>query len=402
MNESASDIELIDPGEDGHSEVSVGPETNAPSTLVLVVGLVVVAALLWFLTRSNTPEEPGPDQAIIEEGVGDTPATTLIVPTSGVRPTTPTTLIPGVAVLGEPTGLWLFYGGDDRLQRVDLDDGEVSRYGLRAHPLASVQGELIVSTAAVKVIGWVSLEDPSEQAEGWKDGRIALPADGVHIQFLDEAEGVWTRLELPSGRIVETQTAFAPVPLAFRLPGRPAMLAPGPDLVSTANGIYASINPPDGGEAEYTRVRASGQILIHDPSKALVQDCGADLLDCSSAWFSRTDWSQLSLPTPDQTIGFAEILGDGTWLHTIDISGAHQLLLLEPSPEMDLEESFGIEVAIESLSISPDGRWLAVKQPDMDLIELIDLTTGITEKRFSGFSAGSSGTLLFVSKPTGP
>jgi hypothetical protein len=383
-------FELIDaPVSSADKGTTTRIETNR-STVITLAGLIGVAVLVWALTRP-TSDEVGPDQALIEQGVGDTPATSLIVPTTVPGSTAPTTLVPDIALTKQPTGLWLFYGGDDSLQRVDLDTGNLDVYGLRAHPLMAVAGELVVAHAGSNTLGWVGLDNPGEQAEGWKNAWLAVDVTSPDRAWL-LANDEWVLHDLAANTLLERVPVAAAPPLGGGPVGRPALMIPGPEVISTPNGVYQLET------GAYRRVLDGGQVLLFDSDRALVQRCGEVLIDCTVVWRSRSGWSSQDLPTPVGPVAFAEVLGSGRWLHTIDPAGQHRLLALDDGEGLARGESFQVEVEVESLSVSSDARWLAVKRRDAGVIELIDLSTGLVESRFEGFEVGQGGTLLLVSQ----
>lgn len=380
-------IELIEDDAPSPSETAAspnGPSWRGPLSLALLAGLAVLA---WSLTRP--PTEPGPDQVVIEEGVGDTPATTLIVPTSQPLVNPPTTQLPAVQIVGEPTGLWLFFGGDANLQRLDVDTGVVDLFGLRAHPLLAVGNELVVGHNATNSVGWVSLSDPGEQPNGWKDARVARGVLPGHMWTFERA--TWTQFDLADNKVIEQIQASAPVPLGAGGEGRPALLIPGPRLISTGNGVFEATD-----DGDHIKV-ADGRLLTFDDSKALVEQCPASLSECRPVWLDRERWQPLDLAVPESGVAFAEILGGGRYLHTVDIAGErHQLLFLEPGQAQEVGAGFRLSTDVGSLTISADGRWMALGPDDSGLVQLLDMNTGDVAASWPGFDAEFTGTLLLV------
>lgn len=382
-------IELIDDEGPSGSEAGVSSVDRSWSGILGVGVLLAVAVLAWALTRPSADEGPGPDEAVIEQGVGDTPATTLIVPTSRPVATSPTTQLPGQQVLGEPTGLWLFFGGDANLQRLDLDTGYVDVFGLRAHPLLVVGAELVIGHNNTGSVGWVSLIDPGEQPNGWKEARISRGVLAGHLWTYEES--VWTRFDLADNTVLEQFAANAPVPLAAGTEGRSATLIPGPRLISTPNGIFEATDA-----GEHVKV-ATGRLLTFDDERALVEQCVDTLTQCEMVWLKRGSWERLDLPVPETGAQFAEILGGGRYLHTVDSTGIrHQVLPLEVAQGQDAGAAFRLDTDAGSLTISNDGRWMAIGPNPDGVVDLVDLSTGDVVVSYPGFRAASGGSLLLA------
>ncbi len=352
--------------------------------LALAGGLVVVALLVWLLARSPDGDDVSDDPADPASTTSTaTPRTTAV---RALPP--PTTLfVPEEVDPDGPAGLWLFYGGADGLQRLDLDTGVVDRYGVRAHPVLTVGDQLVLATDGGE-IGWVDLADPGGQAGGWSRAKLAPGGEpgALWLQRLDEG-AAWIGLEPSTGTVLERNRRVDGDVLETGLAGRTGVIVPGPELVDTANGIYRV-------EGDGTSVRVgSGRILTYDTTRVLVERCGDRLDDCALAWHDRTTWAPLDLPAPAVPgLRYAEIVGGGRWL---DLIGADRRLLVDLTPNDDGADSVALNQRDRVLAVSPDGRWLAVLGTERT--EVISLDTGASVLSVE-LERERGGTLLLVDK----
>lgn len=357
------------------------------------VAVAVLATIGLLLALAGTSSAPADDEAAADPDQVD--ETTTAAPTNSrqtAAPTTaPTTLPAGQFLLGEPTALWLFYGGADVLQRLDLDTGQRDEYGLRAYPVATAGEQLVLSAEASGAIGWVDLADPAAQAQGWKEAKIAIAADPSHLWLLQKSDDpVWTLFDIGLDLIVEQRPISDAVALDNGLAGRAGKIVPGPDIVATPNGIYRF----DDGVG--VRV-GEGRVLAYDQSVVLIETCGRTLDDCTTRWVDPASWQPVDRATPTGSpLRFAEIVGGGRWLHSIDRAGDHpELLSLETGQVVPLADPSG------SPAVSPDGRWLATVSTGGGPVEVtvVDLDTGKVALRFNDFSGRGRATVLFAPRP---
>lgn len=312
-----------------------------------------------------------------------------------------TTMSPGDYLLGEPTGLWLFYGGDDPLQRIDLDNGELVDFGIEAYPVLATSDDVVLYQGDSKVSGWVSSAQPGEQALNWKPGLVAPgPAEGL-LWILDDSQdmehpsgepvgsGRWVLFDTATNRVVERrpgdrhEQSRAPAAISAVPVGRFEVLSPGPDYSSRPDGVYRY------GDDEYRRV-GDGRVLAYDGTSVLIEDCAAG--PCSHSWIDRADGEPIGDPVPSRPVVSAELLAGGRWLHIVDRDGQSQLLDRETGGRFDFDR-------LASPTVSPDGRWLAwvFGQEDETMVFITDL---VSDETFSyrGLSKRGAGDLLFVER----
>ena len=301
------------PHHSSHHEIRrAGGSTRWRTIVTAVVGLGAAASLLAMLTTDADEGDATPDTAIIEDEPGDpgvdresptdpenVESGPLVVPT----PASPsTTRLSADPLLGEPTDWWLFYGGPDPLQRLDLDSGALEVTGLRAAPLMARDGELVIRQASSGAVGWVSAADPSEQADGW---RQAVVAPGRSTNDLWTVSGsTWTRHDLTTNRTIEERRIRGSEPAGPAITGRLAALTGEPTLVSTAFGLYRY----DGDDYRYL---SRGRLLASDSNRALIEECGEQLTDCALRWIEPSTGSELELPLPTVSLLAAEVVGNG-------------------------------------------------------------------------------------------
>lgn len=398
--------------------------------LVMLLGLAAgILALLGVLAvlGDGDPEGAGGGQPGMAEGDGPRPTlagffttTSTTAATTTAAPTTapPTTMSPGEFLLGEPTGLWLFYGGADPLQRLDLDTGELIEFGLQASPILATDrggggdaggdagGDIVLYQGASGVVGWVSSENPAEQALNWKDGPVApgpVPGtlwildrseDGEHPSGLAVGSGRWELFDTDANRVIERRpgdlypdvlTAHAE---SMELGGRFEALHPGPDFTTRADGVYAY------GDDAYRRI-GDGRILTYDDSLVLLAECpeAAGSGDgCRHRWIDRASGDPVDQPTPGSaSVVFAELLGGGRWLHTIDDRERSELVDLSTGIRLELDRS-------AHLTVSPDGRWLAYLAGKSLIVS--DLAGDLGKSfEYRDLSLDGGGDLLFVERP---
>ncbi len=408
------------PGEVGSSSTVHGRATsggNYRALIVLVAVLSVVIALLAVIGGSSDPSDTaGQDEASSGTGpaglVGTTGApetgaattATTISPNAAPETTVvPTTMVPGRFLVGEPTGLWLFFGGVDPLQRLDLDTGEVTRYGLQADPVLATGPDLVLYQREVGIVGWVLATDPGEQALTWKRGPVAVGDEPSHLWILDRetdmehpsgepvGPGRWELFDTDANRVLERRPGdLDPAVEAELAPrqqvgGGAEMIRPGPALSSRTDGVYAY------DESGYRRL-GPGRVYAYDDRAALVGTCppvGA-AGDCDLRWIDRASGEPVEQPLPTGRIRYARVLAGGDWLHTIDDELSSELL----------QRSTGRRIVgdwVSQPAISPDGRWLALLSDGS--VTVTDLSSDRRVLVFDGFDQSGGGSLLFVERP---
>ncbi|MGI9597014.1 MAG: hypothetical protein ACR2QK_12695 [Acidimicrobiales bacterium] len=386
------------------STASTGRATgggNYGTLIVVAAGVVALVVVLALLSRSDDGDGA---QDGLEEPRPTLPGfftTTTSIPTTTVAETTipRTTMVPGQFLLGEPTGLWLFYGGADPLQRVDLDTGELIEFGIEAHPVASTGEHVVLYQAESKVAGWVSAAEPGQQALSWKSGQVAPDDEAGRLWILDRSRdrdhpsgepvgpGEWQLFETATNLVLdrrpgelydEVEAVYAESRLVG---GRFEVLRPGPDLSTRPDGVYRY-------DEAGNQLIDSGHLFTYDDGHALLGRCPADE-PCSFTWIDRAAGAAAERPVPEGRIVFAELLAGGEWLHAVGRSSRSQLINLTTGERLEYER--GIEP-----TISPDGRWLGLLSDDV--VTLVDMVGNREPVEYRGLNRRQGGDLLFVER----
>ncbi len=313
---------------------------------VVVVALAALASQVVGPTATGdsaeptrTPNDTSPrftgDAEPAEErtAVVDNAAPPTVEPVRGL----PEPVSVGYALItDESVGLWLFYGGSDPLQRLDLDTGIVDTFDVRAAPTLVTGGELVLRASGS--IGWVGINDPGAIAQGWVSARVHEADEPGQVWLFSEMTSDWVRQDLATRAELEVRS----------LPSVGAPIAHSPDLASFAGGIYAWFND------DYRRV-ADGQPFAFSDDVVITAQCGPTLSDCTVEWLDRETWKPLPVVTADM------------W----------------PDPPEEV--------------LSPDGRFEAVLKGAGE-VRVIDRTNGrVTTYGFPVHDDG--GEVLLVAKP---
>lgn len=331
---------------------------------IALVGALGVAIVLGAQAVRPTPEEAGEDQ---------------IAPLESVLPTLEPGTPPSVLRVADPRGLWLFYGGVDRLQRIDLDTGEHEVVGMRARPILVTGSELVLATVDRPLIGWASLNDPSEMPDGWRQARVATSdiAGSVWLHLTDSSSWMLSDLvamrdgkttELPPGIDLGRQPSFAD-----------GMLLHGRDLAVVDGRIY------EHDRAGWNEV-TSGWLVGFTDRAALVERC-ATLTSCHRTWYRRRDWSPLR-GAPDVE---AALAGGEVAAVVADMTDTTQ----ERQPFVGAALLAGL--ADDDVSVCCDQHWLAARVGDR--VGLFDVVNGQLVAWFDGLLVEDGGRILLVEKP---
>jgi hypothetical protein len=374
-----------------------------------LVAVAALVGLLFALARSDGTgenlEAEGADGSAPAEVevryVDDAPATTgksrALIP----APTPPPSTLPvGQYLLGKPTGLWLFYGGQDPLQRLDLDSGEHIEVGARAIPVAVNGEDVVLYQPASGVFGWVLIEDPGEQSLAWRRGPVAPGPEPGQLWILDPQRdlahpagvavgaGRWDLIDLATVRLLEQRPGDLYPEVEAQYSQRSARgldiwaMRPPPDLSNRSSGVHRY--EPDG----YRRLQA-GWVLTSSPTVALIQSC-ADGGDCGLSWLDPADGRAIDLPVPDGDLSAAELVAGGNWLRHVDTEGRVGFLNLGTGEKLSPP---GV-----GARLSPDARWMATVGPDR--VSVFDVSVGLVEPvmEIELFDQMDGGELLFVTR----
>ncbi len=390
-----SSVQLLDPSDDDQAPVDVvtNPTSQKAWPRALAVGVVGALSLVVWQSSDGLITEPPAE-----------PATPVSLAPPRVTTVPPSTLPNGELLVGEQTDLWLFYGGEDPLQRLDLDTGEFVTFGIRVNPVVATGSSLVVSTAQPDdLISWVQLENPGEQPQVWKAGRIAQAADDGDVWIYEDVgpDGtpLWTRFSTDEHEIAERRSPLIPLDSADGV-GRARALISGPDLVGDGESIFEYVDD------NYERL-GPGSVLYYDKGHALTLQCPDET--CFVQWVARATWEPFAFPTPYDPPADVELLAQASWIYLVseseprdDVSGA-----VQPGSETSLSGRtiellptfvFGSYYFNEgtAVNISADGRWMAWETQDGS-VELRNLTT---DKSYDlpYFDRAGTGSLLFVEK----
>ncbi len=370
---------------------------------VVVIGIIGLLAVVSRSSSADGDEATGETRRTLPGFFTTTtstpPPSTTAAAFGSAAPTVPrTTMIPGQFLLGEPTGLWLFYGGADPLQRIDLDSAEVIEYGLQASPVLATGEDLVLYQIESKVSGWVLASQPAEQPLGWQVGPVAPGEDDGRLWVLDrrrpadpDAEtsvgfGRWQLFDTGDNRVLERRPGDLYEELedadqeVDRIGGRFEILRPGPAFSNRPDGVYRY------DDGQYRRV-SDGRVLTYGRSTALIRRCAADN-PCAYDWIDTATGRLSDGPAPAGRVVFAELLAGDRWLHTIDDAGRSELL------EFGSDRRFGF--GLVRPTVSPDGRWLAVV--DEGSVIIIDLSDRQGPVEFETLRIDGGGDLLFVER----
>lgn len=396
-------------GADESATTSTGEKLslNGSPIVLAAVGLSLMALLFAVLRDS------GVEPAAIDGGeIGNNDAEFSLAEPRVTTPP-PSTLPDGELLLGEPTGLWLFYGGDDPLQRLDLDNGEFVTYGIRANPVFATGSSLVISQTGLETLSsWVGLADPGEQPHIWKTGPVARAATEGDLWIYERptperAEPRWTRFAAAEHRMVERREVISTVPADDGV-GRSRALVPGPDLISDDGQTYEYVN----GRYE---LRGPGSILAYDDGHALTVQCPDE--KCYVQWMARASWEPFGFPTPYDPPADVELLAGASWLYLVSDDIRPSNLVDGAGPQTPTEkhrhEGLGgdgrtielLPTAVfgsyyfgegTAVNISPDGRWLAWEK-ESGSVGIRNLKTDDVYE-IDSFDRSRNGSLLFVDK----
>lgn len=279
--------------------------------------------------------------------------------------------------VGPGPPLWLFYGGEDRLQRLDVATGEHAVVGMRARPLLVTGPELVLGTVDWPLVGWASLEDPSEMPDGWRDGVVAPSSAPGEVWFhLDDSRS-WLQADLVAKRDGTTVEIPRGVDVASQPSYADGMVVHGIDLVDAAGHVYE--RDRDG----WRRVRP-GALIGFTENTAAIETC-ATLRSCEMTWYDRTDWSELVGP-PSMA---ASIAGGEIASVIAELLGTHD------DPALDRSVA---DLTDDDVSLCCDGAWLAVRFGDA--VALFDLEENDSIWWSNALLVEDGGRILLAQKPS--
>lgn len=356
----------------------------------VTVVLILVVGLLFGIDRAAPDPPPAAPEFRQPSGLVTTTTVPPVEPRVITVPTTipSTTLPPGQFLLGEQTGQWLFFGGDDTLHRLDLDSGELVDYGLRAVPIAATGEDLVLHLPDAGLVGWIPAAEPGTQPATWKVGQVALGDEPGQIWVLDPDEDVPHPAGEPVGygswELFDTGSATSESlgqrpgdlyqeiednrPDGDELPASVAPLRPGPTLSARPDSVVIY------GDDRYRTVDGPAEILAFNKELILIRRC--DPQPCTVLWTSTElgdDGGQPPIQRPTQDVLLARFVADGQWLLAYYPGGESELIEVAGTGRF----RFG---AGASPAMSNDGRWLA-SQSDGQYV-IVSADTGQEMYRF--------------------
>ncbi len=293
--------------------------------------------------RATTPPttDAGPTAPSAAEGASTTTAAETDAATSVIAG--------GGPLLGEPVGLSLLIGGEQRLRRVDLDTGVVTTYERPGVPLFATGG-LVLIQGSGGLVRAVPLADPDAETPSlWSQFSPALPRPGMNPGevWLPDASGetlVWRLVDAGSRDVLsEVDSGTA----AWW--SQPESILDPEVVGSTTGEVFERV------DESYERV-ADGELIAVGRTRVLVRRC-ENPGSCTLHWLDRASWRETADPVPEvaaRQVTGASISDDGRLLVYATASESHLF---------DVSRGQGVaEVASwpGSLSVSPDGRWAAL------------------------------------------
>ncbi|MEM9656472.1 MAG: hypothetical protein AAGA65_30630 [Actinomycetota bacterium] len=386
----------------GYSARLSGEATVGDSRARLLAGtgvvavLVAVVGLLVGIDRAAPEPEPPPITRRQPSGLVTTTTRSAAERNRVITlaPTVPpTTLPPGEFLLGEETGLWLFVGGDGTLQRLNLDNGELVDYGIRAAPIASSGADLVLYARISGLVGWIPAAVPGQQPFAWKPGYAAPPDEAGRLWVLDPGDdtphpagvpvgsGSWELFDTVSataqglgtrpGDLYESVEARRPS--ADQLPPAAAAIRPGPDLSVRPDGVVAYTDT-----GYRSLVDGPVDVLAASADRILIRTCSPE--PCALTWLPGVggDRSEAAVePTPDQLpnpdVLWAGFVAGGSWLLAYYPGGESELIALDAPGRYRFW-------AGANPAMSEDGRLMAVQTGGQYAV--VDVVTGEERYRF--------------------
>lgn len=361
------ELDLLDLAPPAHDEATVSYGRPGRFWAAVGGGTLAVLAGLWALSSVGGASSGAGGTADAGHHRPTTTARAATPPTTDAGPTAPsaaegasttTAAEPGAAtsviagggpLLGEPVGLSLLVGGEQRLRRVDLDTGVVTTYERPGVPLFATGGFVLIQGSG-GLVRAAPLADPDAETPSlWSQFSPALPRPGPNPGevWLPDASGetlVWRLVDAGSrDALSEIDTGTG----AWW--DQPELILDPVVVGSTTGEVFERSNE------SFERV-ADGELIAVGRTLVLVRRC-ENPGSCSLHWLDRASWRETADPVPDIAAG--QVL-------TATISDDGRLLVYATANESYLfDVSRGQEVAQVaywpgSLSVSPDGRWAAL------------------------------------------
>lgn len=366
------ELDLLDLAPPAHDEATV--TYGRPGRFWVAVGGSVVAFMLGLWALSSIGGGDG--GAGTDDAGGGRPTTTRMTaraatatsPTDGAAATTATdgaaatttsTRTPSTSVLagggplpGQPLGLSLIIGSEERLRRLDLDTGVVTTYERAGLPLFATGDVVLVQGSGSMVRALPLAELDADVSPLWAPYSPAVPRPGpkpgqIWLPDVSDESLSW-RLVDAGGRDVIRELDGDGVP--WWMPG---VMTADPLVVGSSTGEVFERDVEGGG----LRRVADGELVSVGRSLVLVRRC-ADPTACTLHWLDRASWREVERPLPDvdaRTVSEAYISDDGRLLqYGTAMTGTFLFDVGRGAPVAE------VSTWPDNLAVSPDGRWVAM------------------------------------------
>lgn len=403
------ELDLLDLAPPAHDEATVTYGRSGRFWAAVGGGVLAVLLGLWILSsigggdggRGAGADDPSGRPTTTRAAArtattsptdGATATTAASGPASsdgGGATTTASTRAPSTSVLagggplpGQPLGLSLIIGSEERLRRLDLDTGVVTGYERAGTPLVVSGGWVLIQedNGLARAVPVSDLD--AEVASVWSQYSTGLPRPGPLPGqiWLPDANGrtlVWRLVDAGSRETVQELDSGA------------AAWWQQPESVLDPMVVGSTTGQVFERDGDTFRPVATGELVAVGRTAVLVRRC-TDPRTCTLHWIDRSTWRDTTAPVPADRAGevtTASVSDDGRLLL---YSTASQSFLFDVSRGQEVMQ---VAVWPGVLSVSPDGRW-AVAVHTAGRIALYDVDRGETTE--VGLSSASTGQVVIV------
>ncbi len=330
-------------------------------------GLLAVLLGLWALSSVGGGGGPATADGGFSRDRPTTTATTAPPSTTDAGPTAPsaaegaatttaaeagasTTVIAGGGpLLGEPVGLSLLMGSEQRLRRVDLDTGVVTTYERPGVPLFATGGFALIQGSGGLVRAAPLADLDAETPSLWSPFSPALPRPGPNPGevWLPDASGetlVWRLVDAGSRDVLSEVDSGT-----GSWWSQPESILDPMVVGSTTGEVFERVD-------ESFEPVADGELIAVGRTRVLVRRC-ENPGSCTLHWLDRANWREKADPLPDvaaRQVSTASISDDGRLLV---YATANESYLFDVSRGQEVAQ---VATWPGTMSVSPDGRWAAL------------------------------------------
>lgn len=371
------------------------PPPDRPPRLTAIVGLVIVlVAGLAALTVAAPSTAPVAVVAPSSTLTTSTITTTTTTAAAALRAETELEVgeIAGAGpLLGSPSGLEMWVGGDSPVTRIDLDTGNALTLDYRAFPLLHTGVHLVLFDPARDVFIVIDRTDPTAAPtrlsvdDSFVVDTVAPGPAPSTLWLADRTVAdrvAWRLLSLDT--LTPVRSASSESIITSRLPYRIEVAIP-PVIDARGEELFV-LRALD---YEYW---LDGRLVVHDGERALVETCES-VGSCRSAWYAIFSGEELPDPVPSDLLELHELLGP--WIHTKTRTGSETLLINSTTGAIVETQQ---RLRARRFDISPDGRWAAFTGTQR--LWMLDLSSGETIELPSVSNRVGSGTsVVLVDRP---